>query len=129
MNEKGFTLIELLVVVGIIGILAAMAIPQFAEYRKNAYNASASSDLRNAATAEEAYYALNEEYLSCENDACVRSADGTTGLPGVKAISSSVQLAMVADGDEFTGTAHSEKGNKQYSWDSANGGMQEPTEL
>jgi type IV pilus assembly protein PilA len=55
-NEAGFTLIELLVVVAIIGILAAIAIPQFAAYRKRGYEAAIKSDLRNAATAQEAYF-------------------------------------------------------------------------
>ena len=126
MKEKGFTLIELLVVVGIIGILSAIAIPQFAEYRKNAYNASASSDLRNAATAEEAYYALNEEYRSCSNETCTTGDDA---LPGLKAISQSVNLTMTEDGDSFTGESYSDKGSKKFSWDSANGGMQEPEDM
>ena len=55
-NESGFTLIELLVVVAIIGILAAIAIPQFSAYRKRGYEAQVKSDLRNAATAQEAYF-------------------------------------------------------------------------
>src|SRR5438445_1431594 len=59
-SELGFTLIELLVVVAIIGILAAIAIPQFSAYRKRGYEAQVKSDLRNAATAEEAYFAANQ---------------------------------------------------------------------
>lgn len=61
-NEKGFTLIELLIVVAIIGILAAIAIPQFAAYRQRGYNAAAVSDLKNFRTSLEAYYADNQFY-------------------------------------------------------------------
>ena len=61
-GEKGFTLIELLIVVAIIGILAAIAIPQFSEYRKKAYNSAAQSDLKNAKTGMEAYMADNQQY-------------------------------------------------------------------
>jgi type IV pilus assembly protein PilA len=61
-SQKGFTLIELLIVVAIIGILAAIAIPQFASYRQKAYNAGAQSDLKNLKTGMEAYNADNQEY-------------------------------------------------------------------
>ena len=61
-NQKGFTLIELLIVVAIIGILAAIAIPQFSEYRKKAFNSAAQSDLKNAKTKVEAYYAEDYAY-------------------------------------------------------------------
>jgi type IV pilus assembly protein PilA len=57
--KKGFTLIELLIVVVIIGILAAIAIPKFANTKEKAYVASMKSDLRNLITAQEAYYADN----------------------------------------------------------------------
>ena len=61
-SEKGFTLIELLIVVAIIGILAAIAIPQFSAYREKAYNSAAQSDLKNWKTAMEAYMADNQSY-------------------------------------------------------------------
>ena len=55
-NQKGFTLIELLIVVAIIGILAAIAIPQFASYRVKAFDSAAQSDLRSVKTSLEGYY-------------------------------------------------------------------------
>ena len=121
-NESGFTLIELLVVVAIIGILAAIAIPQFAEYRKRGFDSRSVSDLRNAATAEEAYYADNEAYKTCASaSACA------TDLPGFKG-SNGVALAMTAATTNFTGNSYHAKGNRNtsatgYFWNSGNGGL------
>jgi type IV pilus assembly protein PilA len=55
-SKSGFTLIELLIVVAIIGILAAVAIPQFATYRAKAYNSAAQSDMRNLKSILESYH-------------------------------------------------------------------------
>ena len=63
----GFTLIELLIVIVIIGILAAIAIPSFNSTRGRAFAASMRTDLRNLATAEEAYFFENNSYTSDES--------------------------------------------------------------
>jgi prepilin-type N-terminal cleavage/methylation domain-containing protein len=64
-SGAGFTLIELLVVIAIIGILAAIAIPQFAAYRRRSFEAAAKSDLHNSAVAEEAYFVTGNTYKAC----------------------------------------------------------------
>ncbi|MCB0338580.1 MAG: prepilin-type N-terminal cleavage/methylation domain-containing protein [Bdellovibrionales bacterium] len=118
-KESGFTLIELLVVVAIIGILAAIAIPQFAEYRARGFDARAKSDLRNVATAEEAYFVDNEQYLSCDDDECA------SNLPGIGSLSAGVSLSMTATGTGFQGQSQHENGTSGsiFYWDSAEGGL------
>ena len=62
--RKGFTLIELLIVVVIIGILAAIAIPKFANTKSKAYVTAMKSDLRNLVTAEEAFFSDSTYYTT-----------------------------------------------------------------
>jgi len=117
-NSKGFTLIELLVVVAIIGILAAIAIPQFAAYRQRGFDAQANSDLRNAATAEEAYFATNAAYKTCADAAaCV------TALPGLKT-AVETNMKMTETTDVFGGSTSSNKGSGvTCTWNSGTGGF------
>jgi len=61
-SNSGFTLIELLIVVAIIGILAAVAIPQFSAYRIKSFNSAAVTDLRNFRTAIESNFADTASY-------------------------------------------------------------------
>lgn len=116
---SGFTLLELLVTMALIVILMGIAIPQYGDYRRRGFDIRAASDLKNAATAEEAYFIDNEAYLSCSNEEC-------TELPGIRALSRGVTLVMTAAEDSFTGSAtHPQGSGRIYNWDSEAGGLQE----
>ncbi len=70
--EGGFTLIELLVVIAIIGILAAIAIPQFSAYRRRGYDSDVKSNVKNASTSEEAYFTDKQTYSAGISDLTAR---------------------------------------------------------
>jgi prepilin-type N-terminal cleavage/methylation domain-containing protein len=77
-NTRGFTLIELLIVVVIIGILAAIAIPKFANTKEKAYVAAMKSDLRNLVTAQEGYFADNVTYTATIANLSYNTSAGVT---------------------------------------------------
>ena len=90
-NRKGFTLIELLIVVVIIGILAAIAIPKFANTKEKAVVASMKSDLRNLVTAQESFFSDNQDYAGLHGAAQINGVGGA----GTLAFSPSAGNAVV----------------------------------
>jgi type IV pilus assembly protein PilA len=106
-RKEGFTLIELMIVIAIIGILAAIAIPQFSAYRQRSYNSSAQSDIRNIATAQEAYYVDNSRYSN--------TADGTALTPTYGYMpSGGVTVNITGTLTSYEITGYHLSGNKTY---------------
>ena len=114
-TKKGFTLIELLIVVVIIGILAAIAIPKFANTKEKAYVASMKSDLRNLVTAQEAYFSDNYSSYAASTanlgtnykpSAGIKvTISGATGT-GWKALATSVSTAKTCNITLGSGTTN-----------------------
>jgi type IV pilus assembly protein PilA len=105
-NESGFTLIELMIVIAIIGILAAIAIPQFSAYRQRAFNSAAVADIRNAATAQEGYFLDYKTYCS--------NIDGLIGSTYGFYLSAGIIMETTASNTGYTLSAYHTSGNKTY---------------
>jgi type IV pilus assembly protein PilA len=114
-GQKGFTLIELMIVIAIIGILAAIAIPQFAAYRKRAQDSAAKSALKNLATAQENYYVQNNRYTMTR---ALLVAAGWTVEPVV-----SVSIDA-ADTTSWSAHAQHTSSDNIFTYRSAAGGLQ-----
>jgi prepilin-type N-terminal cleavage/methylation domain-containing protein len=104
MNRKGFTLIELLIVVVIIGILAAIAIPKFANTKSKAYVTAMKSDLRNLVSSQESFFSDSATYTTSTTSLNFKSSTGVTspviaiGAGFWTATNSHTQLAGVVCG-------------------------------
>jgi prepilin-type N-terminal cleavage/methylation domain-containing protein len=111
-TTRGFTLIELLVVIAIVGILAAVAIPQFAVYRARGFNARVATDARSAATAEEAAFVDNNAYAAGDCSSLV----GMTNSGGVICTTALTVCASGVPG--FTVATSHPRATKSCTWNS-----------
>ena len=110
-NKKGFTLIELIIVIGIIGVLAAIAIPVFAQYKDRAYAADTKSHLHNVYLACKSYWADEGSASDCT---VAVVSDPNYGYTQTTQIS----IAVLGQEMAFNGTATHIDSSNTYSIDS-----------
>ncbi len=117
-RENAFTLIELLVTVAILGILAAIGMAAFGQYRARGNDANANQDLRSAATAQEAQYVDTASYIACTD-----RQDCIDKLIGIESFNEKTFISMTANsGISFEGTSVSSFGSGQtYKWNNLSG--------
>ncbi|WP_433375249.1 type II secretion system protein [Actinoplanes sp. CA-142083] len=136
-GDEGFTLIELLVVVVIIGVLVAIAVPVYLNYRKGAADKSAQSDVRGAVSAIEQFYTDNGNTYPAPTAANVKKVAKSFSLKDGSTTASTDQSGWVTLSDKTTMTyvleptkklsylvcATNDGGSdKVYVYDSAKGG-------
>lgn len=115
-GPKGFTLIEIMVVIAIVGIIAAIAVPQFMVYRQKSYIAALESDAHSFANAQAAYY--SEHGIYCATVATL------TGSQYLAKLSQFSGMAISAGTNNFTLTVTDATHSVSVVYDSAAGGMQ-----
>jgi len=103
LDRKGFTLIELLIVVVIIGLLATIAIPKFSATKDKAKMASVRSDLRNAMTAQEAYFADYNVYgdlgqIQANSNFLLSLGNGGTVVPDASGYTATIENTTIGSG-------------------------------
>ena len=109
--DCGFTLLELLVAMAMLGVLATIALVQYAEYKGRGFDARAESTLRMVVAAEEAYFIENANYISCTQ------ADCHSLLNGVVRIENGITLNIASVGTSFSGSAtHSQGTGETFSY-------------
>lgn len=106
-GQKGFTLLELMIVIAIIGILAAIAIPQFITYRQKGYNTEAKAELKNLYTSCQAYFVDNPGGTTCSIAAVSALFIPTTdiqfsGLPSTDPTLNGVTAAHISGTSTYT---------------------------
>jgi Tfp pilus assembly protein PilE len=103
-----------MIVIAIIGILAAIAIPQFDAYRKKGFNSGAIWDVKNAAAAQEAYYVDYQAYANSRNPLDGYGLSSTEG----------VTLTVAGNNDAYTLVSYHESGDRTYTISGPGGSLE-----